>query len=201
MELSKLSEPVPQSRIGKKQGKGGKSMDYVTARFCMDRLDQSVGPMNWRNEYKEICGQLICGVSIFDTQINDWVTKWDVGTESNFEAEKGHFSDAFKRACVHWGIARELYHEGDEAFEDSGEEASAGVAGSVPPESSPWESVEVHFGKNKGVKLGDLPEKSLSWYQEKWESKNPSDQDKILREALDKSLRKGEKTDGFDFGE
>jgi hypothetical protein len=54
-----------------------------------------VGPLNWKNEYKEIAGQLVCGVSIFDPEAG-WVTKWDVGTESNFEAEKGHFSDAFK---------------------------------------------------------------------------------------------------------
>ena len=30
-------------------------------------------------------------------------------TESNTEAEKGLASDSFKRACVNWGIGRELY--------------------------------------------------------------------------------------------
>lgn len=29
--------------------------------------------------------------------------------ESNTEAEKGQASDSFKRACVNWGIGRELY--------------------------------------------------------------------------------------------
>lgn len=199
MDLNKLSEPVPKSRVGKKQGKGGKKMDYVTARFCMDRLDQAVGPQNWRNEYLEVKGNLICGVSI--KVDGEWVTKWDVGTESNFEAEKGNFSDAFKRACVHWGIARELYHEGDEAFEGGGGEIPVGVAESVTPPTSivvdDWESVEIHFGKNAGVPLGQLNPNSLEWYQTKWESKNPSEVDIILRKALDMSMRKGGNKDGF----
>jgi hypothetical protein len=37
------------------------------------------------------------------------VFKSDCGTESNTEKEKGESSDSFKRACVNWGIGRELY--------------------------------------------------------------------------------------------
>jgi hypothetical protein len=37
------------------------------------------------------------------------VWKWDAGTESNTEAEKGRASDAFKRAGFKHGIGRELY--------------------------------------------------------------------------------------------
>lgn len=40
---------------------------------------------------------------------NSWVWKWDMGTESDFEEEKGEASDAFKRAAVKWGIGRFLY--------------------------------------------------------------------------------------------
>lgn len=32
-----------------------------------------------------------------------------MGTESYTEKEKGQASDSFKRACVNWGIGRELY--------------------------------------------------------------------------------------------
>ncbi len=39
----------------------------------------------------------------------DWVWKSDCGTESNYEEKKGESSDSFKRACVNWGIGRELY--------------------------------------------------------------------------------------------
>lgn len=212
MEINKLAQATPRSRVKTKPGKGGgKSLDYVDARFCMDRLDESVGPMNWKNEYKEVCGQLICGVSIFDG--DGWVTKWDVGTESNFEAEKGHFSDAFKRACVHWGIGRDLYGEVGSSLglQESGGGKGSGGAESVatpPPVSWPefhanvvvddWKSVQIHFGKNAGVPLGDLKPNQLEWYQTKWSSSdNPSDDDLTLRAALDKSMKKGGTKDGF----
>lgn len=39
----------------------------------------------------------------------DWASKEDCGTESNTEKEKGEASDSFKRACVNWGLGRELY--------------------------------------------------------------------------------------------
>ena len=48
-------------------------------------------------------------MGIFSPQANCWVWKWDCGTESNTEKEKGEASDSFKRACVNWGIGRELY--------------------------------------------------------------------------------------------
>jgi hypothetical protein len=199
MDLSKLSEKVPASRVEKRAGKGGTKLDYVTARFCMDRLDQAVGPENWRNEYKEIKGHLICGVSVKCD--GEWVTKWDVGTESTFEAEKGNFSDAFKRACVHWGIARELYHESSEAFEGTGGETSVGSE-QVPPVTSvevdDWESVQIHFGKNAGVPLGQLKANQLEWYQTKWSlGDRPSNDDLLLRTALDKSMKQGGTKDGF----
>lgn len=41
--------------------------------------------------------------------MHNWVYKSDCGSESNTEKEKGEASDSFKRACVNWGIGRELY--------------------------------------------------------------------------------------------
>lgn len=84
---------------------------YKDARVDMVLLDETVGPENWQREHKELKDNMYCGVSIkFD--FNDgfyWVTKWDCGAESNTEKEKGEASDSFKRACVNWGIGRELY--------------------------------------------------------------------------------------------
>ena len=48
-------------------------------------------------------------VSIWDNEKQQWISKEDTGTESNAEREKGLASDSFKRACVNWGIGRELY--------------------------------------------------------------------------------------------
>jgi hypothetical protein len=80
---------------------------YIDARDVMDLLDEAVGPDNWQSDYKEIKGNLYSGVGIL---INgQWVWKWDCGTESSAEPEKGEASDAFKRAAVKWGIGRFLY--------------------------------------------------------------------------------------------
>ena len=82
---------------------------YKDARVDMKRLDEVAGPPRWKKDYSVINNQLFCGVSILDMETQQWVTKWDVGTESMTEKEKGLASDAFKRACFNWGIGRELY--------------------------------------------------------------------------------------------
>lgn len=82
---------------------------YKDARVDQNLLDEAIGPMNWRNEYSVIDGNLYCTVSIWDDEKKEWISKQNVGTESNTEKEKGQASDAFKRACFNWGIGRELY--------------------------------------------------------------------------------------------
>ncbi len=84
---------------------------YKTARTDMDILDESVGPENWDCDYKEIKGNLYCGIGI--NIDGKYVIKWDCGIESREDDEgnekKGEASDAFKRAGFKWGIGRELY--------------------------------------------------------------------------------------------
>lgn len=82
---------------------------YKDARVDMNRLDEVMTPVGWQRDYKLIEGKLFCGVGIFHEQSNEWIWKWDVGTESMTEKEKGQASDAFKRACFNLGIGRELY--------------------------------------------------------------------------------------------
>lgn len=82
-------------------------MAYKDARADMNRLDEVVGPLNWKREHSR--DNHNCIVSIWNEATQQWVGKEDCGTESNTEAEKGLASDSFKRACVNWGIGRELY--------------------------------------------------------------------------------------------
>ena len=101
-------------RIGRKSKKGdtATALVYIDSRAAMDRLDEVCGPGNWQDTYKEgPNGGLLCGVSIL-VQGEDhpmWVTKWDGAENTDIESVKGGLSDAFKRACVKWGIARYLY--------------------------------------------------------------------------------------------
>lgn len=84
---------------------------YKDARVDMDILDESVGSENWQRKHYEVKGNMYCsvGINCSKTEQSEWVWKDDCGTESNTEKEKGEASDAFKRACVNWGIGRELY--------------------------------------------------------------------------------------------
>lgn len=80
---------------------------YKDARCDMNILDETVGALNWKREHTR--DNANCIVSIYDENKEEWVSKEDTGTESFSEAEKGLASDSFKRACVNWGIGRELY--------------------------------------------------------------------------------------------
>jgi hypothetical protein len=82
---------------------------YKDARVDMNILDETVGPENWQRKHELINTNLFCNVEIWDDTKNQWVSKSDVGVESNAEKEKGQASDSFKRACFNWGIGRELY--------------------------------------------------------------------------------------------
>ena len=93
-----------------KEGKGLSLLLYKTARTDMSILDETFGAMNWQCEYKEIKGNMYCGISVWDEKKAQWITKWDCGVESAFgDKEKGEASDACKRAGFKWGIGVELY--------------------------------------------------------------------------------------------
>lgn len=89
----------------------GMALAYVTNRAIQQRLDDVVGPLNWKNEYKlwESKSQL-CGISIYCEERGEWITKWDGAEQTDFEAVKGGLSDAMKRAAYQWGIGRYLYN-------------------------------------------------------------------------------------------
>jgi hypothetical protein len=75
----------------------------------MRRLDERFGEYGWQREHKDVHGVTYCGVSLWDEDKKCWVTKWDAGEPSKTSPQKGEASDSFKRACVNWGIGRELY--------------------------------------------------------------------------------------------
>ena len=94
-------------RIGTTTNKGFTILLYKNARVDMAMLDEQ--DIIWQRDHKEVKGNLYCGIGIYDTDIQQWVWKWDCGVESFSEKEKGEASDSFKRAGFNWGIGRELY--------------------------------------------------------------------------------------------
>lgn len=105
-----------ECRIAQIKEKGISLLLYKTARTDANLLDETVGEENWENDFKLVDGVLYGGIGIhYDGSFENGrhetrvIWKWDAGTESNTEAEKGRASDAFKRAGFKWGIGRELY--------------------------------------------------------------------------------------------
>lgn len=100
----------------------GLAAAYVKSRAIQSRLDQVVGPQNWKTEYKpwhsitentkdgpvNTASQL-CGLSIYCEERGEWIQKWDGAEDTDYEPVKGGISDSFKRAAVLWGVGRYLY--------------------------------------------------------------------------------------------
>jgi hypothetical protein len=85
---------------------------YVDARAIQARLDEVVGPENWKVTYvpgpntKE--ADIMC---LLELRIGDeWISKADGADAPKRETVKGGYSNAIKRAAVVWGIGRYLYH-------------------------------------------------------------------------------------------
>lgn len=85
---------------------------YIDSRSASDILNE-YAVYGWSDEYYEVGGNTYCKVGIV---MPDGSILWksDCGVESNQDKEKGQASDAFKRACVKWGIGRFLYNLGME---------------------------------------------------------------------------------------
>jgi hypothetical protein len=117
-----LSAPFPESDLEwKVQSCGEKNngeiwarcVPYLTNRAIQDRLDQVVGPENWRNHFTTVGKDqegVLCGISIrIGGHGGEWVEKQDGAEITDIEPLKGGLSNAMKRAAVQWGIGRFLY--------------------------------------------------------------------------------------------
>lgn len=86
---------------------------YKDSRYDMEELDKRYGEMNWQNSFRTVGDMLVCTISVWDEEKQQWISKENVGSATQIEKEKGHASDAFKRASSTWGIGRELYNSPD----------------------------------------------------------------------------------------
>ena len=114
--LNQLRIPFPEEDIEWRVQQQGLSnglpwalvLAYVTNRAIMDRLDETVGPENWTNDFSQSPnGGVLCtlGVRVEDS----WVFKTDGADNTEVERVKGGLSNAMKRAGVQWGIGMYLY--------------------------------------------------------------------------------------------
>ena len=127
---AKLAEPFPdvKYRVGsttKKRdpqtkkypdGTKGQALAYIDARQAFDRLDYACGVENWSDSFELLpgggvqCRLTITGLDSEGRGVQ--VTREDVGYpngKDSAEPMKDAFSDALKRAGVHFGMGRYLY--------------------------------------------------------------------------------------------
>lgn len=122
IDLRRLAEPFPVDAVSWRVGTTtqakdkGMALAYIDARDVMERLDHVCGP-DWQDKYQAMPdGSYCCSIGI---KIDgEWRWRSDGAlmlTESDKidakeMAQKGSYSDAFKRAAVKWGIGRYLYN-------------------------------------------------------------------------------------------
>jgi hypothetical protein len=109
--------------------KGGRP--YVDARSIDERLDDVVGPENWHITYRVVdpaayaveCTLTVHGISKSDVGYsnNPAGTLDKSGRVLESEPLKAAYSDALKRAAVHWGIGRYLYPYASKRQREGGE--------------------------------------------------------------------------------
>ena len=107
--MRKLTADEIECRVAQVSSKGCSLLLYKTARVDRAILDEEFGQFGWQNDFKVIDGKMYGGIGIYSNDLSEWLWRWDCGTESNTEAEKGQASDCFKRAGFKWGIGVELY--------------------------------------------------------------------------------------------
>lgn len=119
-DLEKLSKPFGADCVKwrlqnlNNDKTGGYAVAYLDSRAIAQRLDDVVGQMRWKDEYKPWMPSKdnrsqLCTIYIFDDELKEWVSKSDGAEMSEIQPVKGGISDAFKRAAVKWGIGRYLY--------------------------------------------------------------------------------------------
>ncbi len=172
----------------KSRTQAGRKLHYITARTAMNRLDEVLGPENWWDEYIPGENSVVCKLTIC---LPDGVTrtKCDAGGYAGMadqgDDDKSGFTDAFKRACVKFGVSRYLYNDGEPDFGQ--EPAKTGnVTDSPPAPSSKPEGNVPRSGRalfawakeqeqkhqvglikylNGWAKLQDYPDRMVDWDQ------------------------------------
>jgi hypothetical protein len=115
--FDRLATPFDPAEVRTRRGPRG-DMRYITARVARRRLNEVVGPANWTCRIEPAERWVKCELTIVLPD-GRTITREALGGYPDMPTEedrvKGGDSDAFKRACVLFGIGEYLY--GDESAE------------------------------------------------------------------------------------
>ena len=125
---------------------------YKTARVDRAILTEMYGN-RWQNDFKVIDGKMYGGIAVYDTELKEWLWRWDCGTESNTEKEKGEASDCFKRAGFKWGIGIELYSA---PFIWCNVPTKKNTSGKYQPVSKSFELKKIGYAENGDINFLEI---------------------------------------------
>ena len=64
----------------------------------------------WKSEYKMVGDSLFCTISVYDSELGEWISRTDCGEkDAGLSEDKSWATSAFKRAATQFGIGIELY--------------------------------------------------------------------------------------------
>lgn len=112
--LARLAAPFSPEQIDWRAGSTNAdktrcmALAYIDARTVMDRLDEVMGPY-WSCRYVPMHNGTTCCEIGLAIDKETWSWRGNGAGATDYEAEKGAYSDAFKRAAVLWGVGRYLY--------------------------------------------------------------------------------------------
>jgi hypothetical protein len=163
---------------------------FITARHCMNRLDDVLGFENWEDEYIPTPDGCVCRLTITlpnGTRVTKSDAGGNAGMQDKGDNEKSSFSDAFKRACAKFGIGRYLYGSGVPCaarhrfrLKDDG-----GVY--APLEGHPY-NVRPEDSDGPAQAPADAIAKVERWVRENAESYNAGWRDELVKRGLDSDV-------------
>ena len=177
----RLAAPFDPAEVRTRQGPRG-PLRYITARTARRRLNEVVGPSNWSCRIEPADRWVRCSLTIILPD-GKAVTREAVGGYPDIPTDedkvKGGDSDAFKRACVLFGIGEYLY--GDEPAEPAEPRPTSNGDGRGEPRNVPrdrisfsnsreffgWLKDHGHLGLAEEIgDREDFPTKIIHWSPE-----------------------------------
>lgn len=165
--LALLTRPLDPWQVYEKDvedpKRGPFHMHYTSSHDVRNRLDEVLGPQNWRAHYQSDPQGVRCVLEIRASLLVDYTTPepWLEKTGHAAYHNPGLYStestdaEAFKRAALEWGIGRELYRKGTVHYATTApEDVLKRVAMLLPDYQHDWEKKAEKFQRSL-----DTPEK------------------------------------------
>jgi hypothetical protein len=155
-----LAAPFEQIEVKIRPAQGGRQLHYITARTAMNRLDNVLGPENWWDEYIPAEKSVLCRLTL-RLPDGSTVSKADAGGYAGMadqgDDDKSGFSDAFKRACAKFGVARYLYRDGVPQFVREREPGIESAAPAEPEGAHPQANGHAQAPATSRLRDGSIP--------------------------------------------